>query len=204
MISNILTRIFGSRNERLLKQYAPGRPRDQRARARRSPRSPTRSCAAKTGELKARVAGGATLEDVLPEAFAVVREAGKRALLMRHFDVQLHGRHGAALRQDRRNAHRRRQDARRHAAGVPQRARRQGRAHRHRQRLPRAARRRLDGPHLQVPRTHGRGQPVADAASPTSRPPTPPTSPTAPTTSSASTTCATTWCSRRASACSAA
>ncbi|MBN8479680.1 MAG: preprotein translocase subunit SecA, partial [Burkholderiales bacterium] len=51
----------------------------------------------KTAELKARVAGGATLDEVLPEAFAVVREAGKRTLGMRHFDVQLIG--GMALHQ---------------------------------------------------------------------------------------------------------
>ncbi|HWD37025.1 MAG TPA: preprotein translocase subunit SecA, partial [Casimicrobiaceae bacterium] len=49
----------------------------------------------KTQELKKRVGDGATLEDVLPEAFAVVREAGKRTLNMRHFDVQLIG--GIAL-----------------------------------------------------------------------------------------------------------
>ncbi|MBP8007255.1 MAG: preprotein translocase subunit SecA, partial [Burkholderiales bacterium] len=50
---------------------------------------------AKTGELRERVAKGEALDDVLPEAFAVVREAGKRALGMRHFDVQLIG--GMAL-----------------------------------------------------------------------------------------------------------
>jgi preprotein translocase subunit SecA len=94
MISNILTRIFGSRNERLLKQYtesvrainalepAIGALSDDELRA-------------KTAELKHKVAGGATLDDVLPEAFAVVREAGKRSLGMRHFDVQLIG--GIAL-----------------------------------------------------------------------------------------------------------
>src|SRR5947208_9335449 len=49
----------------------------------------------KTAALKARVAGGETLDSVLPEAFAVVREAGKRTLNMRHFDVQLVG--GIAL-----------------------------------------------------------------------------------------------------------
>ena len=45
----------------------------------------------KTAELKGRVAAGEELDAVLPEAFAVVREAGKRALSMRHFDVQLMG-----------------------------------------------------------------------------------------------------------------
>ena len=91
---NILTRMFGSRNERLLKQYG------QQVRAINA-LEPTISALSdtalreKTAELKARVAGGATLDDVLPEAFAVVREAGKRTLNMRHFDVQLIG--GIAL-----------------------------------------------------------------------------------------------------------
>ncbi|MEO6566045.1 MAG: preprotein translocase subunit SecA, partial [Casimicrobiaceae bacterium] len=90
MISNILTRIFGSRNERLLKQYAQvvrqinglepamGALSDDELRG-------------KTAILKGRIAAGETLDAVLPEAFAVVREAGKRVLQMRHFDVQLIG-----------------------------------------------------------------------------------------------------------------
>src|SRR5690349_25045562 len=91
---NILTRIFGSRNERLLKQYA------QQVRAINA-LEPTISALSdealrgKTEELRKRVADGAALDDVLPEAFAVVREAGKRTLNMRHFDVQLIG--GIAL-----------------------------------------------------------------------------------------------------------
>ena len=95
MISNILTRIFGSRNERLLKQYAPGGARRSTRSSRRSPRCPTTQLQAKTAELKERVANGETLDAMLPEAFAVVREAGKRTLGMRHFDVQLIG--GIAL-----------------------------------------------------------------------------------------------------------
>jgi len=83
-------RIFGSRNERLLKQYShtvvrinalePGLAKlsDSLLRAR-------------TDELKKRCADGATLEELLPEAFAVVREASKRTLRMRHFDVQMLG-----------------------------------------------------------------------------------------------------------------
>ena len=143
----------------------PGGPRRSTRSSRRSPRCPTKRCAAKTAELKRqRVADGAALDDVLPEAFAVVREAGKRTLQHAPLRRAADRRHGAAQRQDRRNAHRRRQDARRHAARVPECARRQGRAHRHGQRLPRAARRRLDGAHLQVPRPDRRRQPVADAA----------------------------------------
>jgi preprotein translocase subunit SecA len=94
MISNILTRIFGSRNERLLKQYTAA-VREINALEPAMAALDDAGLRAKTGELKARVAGGATLDEVLPEAFAVVREAGKRTLGMRHFDVQLMG--GMAL-----------------------------------------------------------------------------------------------------------
>jgi len=94
MISNILTRIFGSRNERLLKQYAQT-VREINALEPAISALSDADLRAKTGELKARVADGATLDDVLPEAFAVVREAGKRTLNMRHFDMQLAG--GMAL-----------------------------------------------------------------------------------------------------------
>jgi preprotein translocase subunit SecA len=90
MISNILTRIFGSRNERLLKQYALAVRQINDLEPAIAALS-DEAVRAKTTELKERVAQGATLDDVLPEAFAVVREAGKRALQMRHFDVQLMG-----------------------------------------------------------------------------------------------------------------
>jgi len=90
MFSNLVKKIFGSRNERLIKQYSrtvtqinalePGIQvlSDEQLRA-------------KTDEFKQRLKAGETLDDLLPEAFAVVREAGKRALEMRHFDVQLIG-----------------------------------------------------------------------------------------------------------------
>jgi len=94
MISNILTRIFGSRNERLLKQYAQV-VRQINALEPTISALPDDALRGKTAELKGRVANGETLEAVLPEAFAVVREAGKRVLNMRHFDVQLIG--GMAL-----------------------------------------------------------------------------------------------------------
>ncbi|HVJ72766.1 MAG TPA: preprotein translocase subunit SecA, partial [Casimicrobiaceae bacterium] len=94
MISNILTRIFGSRNERLLKQYT-ATVREINALEPAIAALDDATLRAKTAELKARVTGGATLEEVMPEAFAVVREAGKRTLGMRHFDVQLIG--GMAL-----------------------------------------------------------------------------------------------------------
>ena len=91
---NILTRIFGSRNERLLKQYAQ-QVREINALEPTISALSDEALRAKTQELKTRVANGETLDAVLPEAFAVVREAGKRTLQMRHFDVQLIG--GIAL-----------------------------------------------------------------------------------------------------------
>jgi preprotein translocase subunit SecA len=91
---NILTRIFGSRNERLLKQYAQ-QVRDVNALEPTISALTDDALREKTQALKARVAEGAALDEVLPEAFAVVREAGKRTLNMRHFDVQLIG--GIAL-----------------------------------------------------------------------------------------------------------
>src|SRR5215831_15646080 len=94
MISNILTRIVGSRNERLLKQYSQAVV-DINALEPTIAALPDEAFKEKTAELRAKVAGGATLDDVLPEAFALVREAGKRTLSMRHFDVQLIG--GIAL-----------------------------------------------------------------------------------------------------------
>jgi preprotein translocase subunit SecA len=94
MISNILTRIFGSRNERLLKQYAQV-VREINALEPAISALSDDALKGKTAELKTRVANGEELDAVLPEAFAVVREAGKRALSMRHFDVQLMG--GMAL-----------------------------------------------------------------------------------------------------------
>ena len=96
MISTILTRIFGSRNERLLKEYRAV-VRQVNALEPAVAALDDEALSGKTAELKARVAGGATLDEVLPEAFAVVREAGKRTLGMRHFDVQLIG--GMALHQ---------------------------------------------------------------------------------------------------------
>src|SRR3954447_18618368 len=90
MITNVLTKIFGSRNERLLKQY-------RRTVAAINALEPAMAnlsdpeLRGKTEELKKRQADGATLDELLPEAFAVVREASKRTLRMRHFDVQLIG-----------------------------------------------------------------------------------------------------------------
>ena len=95
MLPKLLTSIFGSRNDRLLKQY---RTVVQKINALEPVFEALDDAAlrAKTDEWRQRVSeGGAKLEDLLPEAFAAVREAGKRSLKMRHFDVQLIG--GMAL-----------------------------------------------------------------------------------------------------------
>ncbi|RMG59125.1 MAG: preprotein translocase subunit SecA [Gammaproteobacteria bacterium] len=90
MLNKFARKIFGSRNERLIKRYRKVVERinaledeiaglsDEQLRAR-------------TDEFRERHAAGESLDDLLPEAFAVVREAGKRVLDMRHFDVQLIG-----------------------------------------------------------------------------------------------------------------
>jgi preprotein translocase subunit SecA len=94
MIVKLFRKVFGSRNDRLVRQYGTvvrvinglepdiAKLTDAELRGR-------------TDSLRQRVKDGQTLDQVLPEAFAVVREAGKRVLNMRHFDVQLHG--GMAL-----------------------------------------------------------------------------------------------------------
>jgi preprotein translocase subunit SecA len=96
MFPKILTQIFGSRNERLLKTFR--RIVDKvNALEPQLEKLSDAELRAKTDEFRQRVAAGTTLDDILPEAFAVVREGGKRTLKMRHFDVQLIG--GMALHQ---------------------------------------------------------------------------------------------------------
>jgi preprotein translocase subunit SecA len=83
-------RIFGSRNQRLLKQYSHSVHAINALEPALEKLSDS-DLREKTNELKKRYAEGATLDELLPEAFAVVREASKRTLRMRHFDVQLLG-----------------------------------------------------------------------------------------------------------------
>jgi preprotein translocase subunit SecA len=94
MATNLLTKIFGSRNDRLLKQYRKTVERINALEPEFEKLSDD-ELRGKTEEFKKRVAGGEALDDVLPEAFAVVREGSKRVMKMRHFDVQLLG--GMAL-----------------------------------------------------------------------------------------------------------
>ncbi|KPK34823.1 MAG: preprotein translocase subunit SecA [Betaproteobacteria bacterium SG8_40] len=94
MIPNLLKKIFGSRNDRLLRKYS----QDVRAINELEPAMQALTDAelrAKTDSFRQRIRDGETLDQVLPEAFAVVREASQRVLGMRHFDVQLLG--GIAL-----------------------------------------------------------------------------------------------------------
>ena len=92
----LLARIFGSRNQRLLKEY--GRFVTQANALEPAIQALSdEQIAARTPELRERVKSGATLEELLPEAFALAREAARRTLGMRHFDVQLIG--GIALHQ---------------------------------------------------------------------------------------------------------
>jgi preprotein translocase subunit SecA len=87
---SLLTQIFGSRNQRLLKQYQKT-VREINALEPTIERLSDDELQAKTPAFKQRIANGEKLDDLLPEAFAVCREAGKRVLKMRHFDVQLVG-----------------------------------------------------------------------------------------------------------------
>jgi len=90
MLASLFKKVFGSRNDRLVKQY------QQTVKQINALEPATQTLSdeqlrAKTEEFKQRYANGESLEQLLPEAFAVVREGSKRALGMRHFDVQLIG-----------------------------------------------------------------------------------------------------------------
>ncbi len=90
MISRLVRKIFGSRNDRLIKQYTQTVKAINALEPKISPLSDA-ELRAKTDEFRQRYQNGEALDALLPEAFAVVREAGKRVLEMRHFDVQLIG-----------------------------------------------------------------------------------------------------------------
>ncbi len=96
MAFQFLTQIFGSRNDRLLKQYRKTVERINALEAGLEPLSDD-ELRQKTTEFRSRLAQGVSLDELLPEAFAVVREGSKRVMKMRHFDVQLIG--GIALHQ---------------------------------------------------------------------------------------------------------
>ncbi|GAB4289684.1 MAG: preprotein translocase subunit SecA [Thiohalomonadaceae bacterium] len=90
MVSRFLSKIFGSRNERLIKRMRKTVEQINALEAE-CERLSDEALRGKTDEFRSRLAQGEALDDLLPEAFAVVREAGKRVLGMRHYDVQLIG-----------------------------------------------------------------------------------------------------------------
>ncbi len=90
MIQNFLTRLFGSRNDRLLKTYTKAVAQINALEPGMQSLS-DEQLTGKTVEFQQRLANGETVDSLLPEAFAVCREAARRVLGMRHFDVQLIG-----------------------------------------------------------------------------------------------------------------
>ncbi|TBR14695.1 MAG: preprotein translocase subunit SecA [Lysobacter sp.] len=90
MLNSLLTRVFGSRNERLLRQLQRSVEKINALEPQMQKLSDA-ELQAKTPEFQQRVAGGESIEKLLPEAFAVCREASVRVLGMRHYDVQLIG-----------------------------------------------------------------------------------------------------------------
>ncbi|MEQ1572765.1 MAG: preprotein translocase subunit SecA [Vicinamibacterales bacterium] len=90
MIGQLLSKVIGTQNEREIKRLRP-RVAEINALEPQIKQLSDDQLRARTDEFRTRVAGGETLDDILPEAFAVVREAGWRVLKMRHFDVQLIG-----------------------------------------------------------------------------------------------------------------
>lgn len=94
MITNVLKKVFGTRNDRELKRIG-GAVKKINVLADEMRELTDEQLASKTGEFKQRISDGTSLTQILPEAFAVAREAGDRVMNMRHFDVQLIG--GMAL-----------------------------------------------------------------------------------------------------------
>ena len=90
MVTKLLSKMFGSRNERMLKRLNAVVARINGLEDSLQSLS-DEELRAKTEEFRKRYAGGTSLDDLLPEAFAVVREGSRRTLGMRHFDVQLIG-----------------------------------------------------------------------------------------------------------------
>ncbi|MGH8482448.1 MAG: preprotein translocase subunit SecA, partial [Nevskiaceae bacterium] len=98
MLNTLLARVFGSRNQRILNRLS-GLVAAVNALEPQLVGMSDAALAARTAEFRQRLANGEPLDRLMPEAFAVVREAGTRTLGMRHFDVQLIG--GAVLHQGR-------------------------------------------------------------------------------------------------------
>ena len=172
VVDKVIEFFMGSKHEREMKRLQPRVDAINALEPEVLPHVRRRSCAPASRAIRDEV-GAATadlpeeyverrklvqgvLDDHLEEVFAIVREAGRRALGMRHFDVQLIG--GMVLHEGK-IAEMRTGEGKTLVATlpvVPQRPHRPRRARRHRQRLPGQARRRVDGPDLQLPRPHRR------------------------------------------------
>src|SRR6476620_3359539 len=90
LVDTLIAKVIGTANDRELKRIQP-LVAEVNAKEPETRQLTDEQLRPKTAEFRERVAAGETLEDLLPEAFAVVREAGRRTLNMRHFDVQLIG-----------------------------------------------------------------------------------------------------------------
>ena len=136
-------KLFGSFSTKELKKIQPIADRVLALEARYQAMT-DRELQAMTPALRERLAGGETLDDILPDAFAVCREASWRVLGMKHFPVQVVGGivlHRACIAEMKTGEGK----TCRHAARISERAHRQGRARRHRERLPGQTRQRVDG-----------------------------------------------------------
>ncbi len=158
MVKWLSEKLFGTKSERDLKKLTPyvGLINDFESRIRELSDDALR---AKTGEVREKLAQGAALDDLLPEAFAVVREAARRTMGMRPFDVQLIG--GVVLHQGKIAEMKTGEgNPRLHPPRVPQRPGRPGRPYRHGQRLSGQAGHGMDGPHSSLSRADGRDDPA--------------------------------------------
>ena len=135
MIGAVARKLFGSANDRRIRGYQP-RVNAINALEKELEALSDDALKARTGELKQKLADGASLDDILVDAFATVREASKRTLGQRHFDVQLIG--GMILHEGKISEMKTGEGKTLVAtlAGLSQCARRARRACRHRQRLP--------------------------------------------------------------------
>src|ERR1700678_1214462 len=90
MLNTVLRKVFGTKNERVIKSFLPNVQKINALEESMKALTDTQ-LQAKTPEFRERLKNGEKLDTLLPEAFAVCREAGRRILNMRHFDVQLVG-----------------------------------------------------------------------------------------------------------------
>ena len=150
MFANLARSIFGNANDRSLKGYQRRVPEINALEPAMQALSDD-ALQGKTAEFRQRLTDGATLDDLLPEAFAVVREGARRIFGMRHFDVQMIG--GMVLH-DGKIAEMKTGEGKTLVATLPvylNALPAKGVHVVHRQRLPRPARRGMDGPALRLP-----------------------------------------------------